>query len=66
MSIDTFLGHPVSYWVTLKRHAEELNLTDVIIALAKAEAKVAFYERHFSTVNEQLAAMNKFYEKPLR
>lgn len=39
-----FLGHEISYWQELKRHAEETGIVELIQEIAALRARVSFYE----------------------
>ena len=43
-----FMGHPLSYWIQLHKHAEDLDVVDLIQELAEAYGKIGFYERRIA------------------
>lgn len=56
--LDNFLGHPLSYWVALEKHAQGLNVSSLIEELARAYGKIGFYEQRIKEMNTVLTKTN--------
>lgn len=53
--MDTFMGHPIRYWIELEKHAQELNAVELLEEIAGLYAKVGYYEKRVKEMSEFLA-----------
>jgi len=51
---DTFLGHPIRYWMELGRRVDELpfDAAKLLKEIAELRAKVSFYESRITEMEE--------------
>ena len=48
--MDTFLGEKASFWIELKKRAENLQATSLLREIAELHARVGFYESKFKEI----------------
>lgn len=54
--METFMGHPMSYWSELEKRAQTLDVTNWIEELGRAYAKVGFYEKRLGEMAKFMKA----------
>jgi len=57
-----FLGEPASYWLELRQHAEEMNLTDLMRENARLRSKCSFYESRLKQMLDYQTAVEGLHD----
>ena len=46
------MDEPYSYWIELRKHADNLEVSHLIKELSEANSKVRYYERMLDQINQ--------------
>jgi len=50
--MDTFLGHPVEYWIELEKRAKTLDVLELLTDFVKVSGKLAIIEKQIAIMRD--------------